>query len=256
MKSRREPGAQSEGGRNVRPLSMAGRALVAMSVLALLAFALRETLPEELAPELHNGTEKAAEDVRQIDWDSLPESIVAWVEVPGTSIDEPIAQASPENPDYYLHHDAFGQGAYGTPYIDCDCTPESPFVVVYGHHMSDGSVFADFADFIDRDYAESHKAIYIYTRHDNERIELEINAVDVVNANRELIRTTFNDDDDRKSYLKESIDKSDLVLDSDFSNQSVWGFATCSYQTPNSRTVVFASSPSDLVRVGLQRSHN
>lgn len=241
MKSRREPGAQSEGGRNVRPLSMAGRALVAMAVLALLAFALRETLPEELAPEPHNGTEEAAEDVRQIDWDSLPESIVAWVEVPGTSIDEPIAQASPENPDYYLHHDAFGQGAYGTPYIDCDCTPESPFVVVYGHHMSDGSVFADFADFTDRNYAESHKTIYVYTRHDENRHKLKVEAVDVVNANHELIRTAFNNDSERKAYLKESIENADLIFGSGLDNAPVWAFATCSYQTRNSRTVVFAS---------------
>lgn len=242
MKSRREPGAQSEGGRNVRPLSMAGRALVAMAVLALLAFALRETLPEELAPEPHNGTEEAAEDVRQIDWDSLPESIVAWVEVPGTSIDEPIAQASPENPDYYLHHDAFGQGAYGTPYIDCDCTPESPFVVVYGHHMSDGSVFADFADFTDRNYAESHKTIYVYTRHDENRRELEVQAVDVIDANRELVRTSFNNDDDRAVYLQESVRKADLILVSEPSDASIWAFATCSYQTRNSRTVIYASS--------------
>ena len=82
---------------------------------------------------------------RQIDWDSLPESVIAWVEVPGTSIDEPVVQASKDAPNDYLYVDALGQGAYGTPYIDCDCTLDSRFVMIYGHHMSDGSVFANFA---------------------------------------------------------------------------------------------------------------
>ena len=80
------------------------------------------------------------EPERQIDWDSLPAEVVAWIEVPGTSIDEPIAQAMPDAPNVYLYRDVFGQGAYGTPYIDCECTIDSRFVMVYGHHMSDGSV--------------------------------------------------------------------------------------------------------------------
>ena len=36
---------------------------------------------------------------RQIDWNSLPEEVVAWIEVPGTSIDEPIVQATPDAPN-------------------------------------------------------------------------------------------------------------------------------------------------------------
>lgn len=83
---------------------------------------------------------------REIDWSSLPDSVIAWVEVPGTNIDQPIVQATPDAPNAYLYRDALGQGNYGTPYIDCDCSLTSPFVMVYGHHMSDGSAFADFAN--------------------------------------------------------------------------------------------------------------
>lgn len=90
----------------------------------------------------------------------FPQEVIAWVEVPGTSIDEPIVQAAADAPNAYLYEDALGQGAYGTPYIDCECSIESPFVMVYGHHMSDGSAFADFASFIDEAYACCHKQIY------------------------------------------------------------------------------------------------
>lgn len=85
-------------------------------------------------------------DTLQIDWGNLPDKIVAWVEMPGTSIDEPIVQARPDCLTRYLYVDVFGEDGYGTPYIDCDCSlEEPPLTVVYGHHMSYGSVFADFA---------------------------------------------------------------------------------------------------------------
>lgn len=70
------------------------------------------------------------------------ELLAAW-------IDEPIVQASPNAPNAYPFIDVMGQGAYGTPCIDSECSLETPFVMVYGNHMSDGSAFADFASFID-----------------------------------------------------------------------------------------------------------
>ena len=170
---------------------------------------------------------------REIDWSSLPDSVIAWVEVPGTNIDQPIVQATPDAPNVYLYRDALGQGNYGTPYIDCDCSLTSPFVMVYGHHMSDGSAFADFANFIDEAYAREHSRIIIYQRC-GETLDLEACAVDVVNANQE--RLVIPEDKD----FKGRIGGSDLILDEDAETGKLWTFATCSYQTRNSRTIVYA----------------
>lgn len=170
---------------------------------------------------------------RQIDWDALPSEVVAWVEVPGTNVDEPIVQATPEAPNAYLYEDALGQGAYGTPYIDCECSLDSPFVMIYGHHMSDGSAFADFASFIDEAYANEHKRIIVYERtggiHD-----LDVVAVDIVNASREKLTIPQAEEFD------ERIGACDLILQNAIDLEKLWSFATCSYQTRNSRTVVFA----------------
>ena len=170
---------------------------------------------------------------REIDWSSLPDSVIAWVEAPGTNIDQPIVQATPDAPNAYLYRDALGQGNYGTPYIDCDCSLTSPFVMVYGHHMSDGSAFADFANFIDEAYAREHSRIIIYQRC-GETLDLEACAVDVVNANQE--RLVIPEDKD----FKGRIGGSDLILDEDAETGKLWTFATCSYQTRNSRTIVYA----------------
>lgn len=178
------------------------------------------------------------EDVgRRIDWDSLPDEVIAWVEVPGTNIDEPIVQASPDVPNAYLYEDALRQGAYGTPYIDCDCTIDSRFVMVYGHHMSDGTVFADFAGFIDVGYAQEHDEIIVYKR-TGEVLELEPVAVDVVNASHERILI------DQEADWRALLASTDLVLgEAELENQ-MFAFVTCSYQTRNSRTIVLASQAS------------
>lgn len=170
---------------------------------------------------------------RQIDWDSLPAEVIAWVEVPGTGIDEPLVQATPDSPNAYLHRDVFGQGAYGTPYIDSDCTIDSRLVMVYGHHMSDGTAFAEFADFIDEGFAREHSRIIAYKR-SGEALDLEVCAVDVVNASRERLVI------DQEESFEMIVGAADLQLSNPAEAEQLFAFTTCSYQTWNSRTTVFA----------------
>ena len=184
--------------------------------------------------EMVNNLSDQEEPERQIDWDSLPAEVVAWVEVPGTSIDEPIAQAMPDVPNAYLYRDVFGQGAYGTPYIDCECTIDSRFVMVYGHHMSDGTAFAEFADFIDEGFAREHSRIIVYKR-SGDTLELVVCAVDIVNASRERLVI------DQEEGLEEIIGTPDLQLADTSDASQLFAFTTCSYQTRNSRTVVYAT---------------
>ena len=206
---------------------------VATSVLATWLSAIIEEEPPGIeAFELAGADDEAG---RQIDWNSMPPEIVAWVEVPGTSIDEPVAQATPEAPNAYLHEDAMGQGAYGTPYIDCECSVDSRYVMVFGHHMSDGSAFADFASFIDEGYARGNSEIIVYKR-SGETLHLRPVAVDVVNASRERLVI------DQEAGFGEIVDGSDLILEEPSEDGQLFAFTTCSYQTRNSRTTVYATS--------------
>lgn len=175
---------------------------------------------------------------RQIDWDSLPAEVIAWVKVPGTGIDEPIAQATPDSPNAYLYRDVFGQGAYGTPYIDSECSINSRFVMVYGHHMSDGTAFAEFAEFIDEGFAREHSRIIVNKR-SGETLELEVCAVDIVNASLE--RLVIDQDD----AIEKMIGSADLQIANTSDASQLFAFATCSYQTWNSRTIVYGNAPLD-----------
>lgn len=214
---------------------LTGMLSVILLSVAFAALVTYVTAPDDERDELAGmiaGSEDAGQ-VRQIDWESLPPEVVAWVEVPGTSIDEPVAQASPDTPNAYLYKDVMGQGAYGTPYVDCECSLDTPFVMVYGHHMSDGSAFADFASFIDEAYAREHGEIILYQR-EGETLHLAPIAVDVVNASRESLVI------DQDLAPAERIAGSDMILELPEAAERLFAFATCSYQTANSRTVVYA----------------
>lgn len=91
--------------------------------------------------------------------------IIAWVTIPGTKIDYPIAQ-HPTDDEYYLKHGASGMSSSeGCPYIElCDSGSFMEFnTVIYGHNMNDGSMFASLHDFEDESFFSEHRDLYIYT---------------------------------------------------------------------------------------------
>ncbi len=218
-----------------KPLAAASLVFIAIAT-ALLATWLSAIMEQGDMTDPEHVVSRDDEGRRQIDWDSLPETVIAWVEVPGTSIDEPIVQATPDAPNFYLRVDALGQGAYGTPYIDCECSIDSRFVMVYGHHMSDGSTFADFASFIDKGFAKEHDQIIVYKR-TGQVLDLTPIAVDVVNASRESLVI------DQEADFGEMVAESDLLIAEPSDGHQLLAFTTCSYQTRNSRTTVYASEP-------------
>ena len=215
-----------------------GLVLAALAVAALCTWIVADDSDKAgIAQSLEDAVseESEHEEPRGIDWDSLSQEIVAWVEVPNTSISQPIVKADKQNPNAYLFLDALGQGGYGTPYIDADCTEGSLLVPIYGHNMSDGSVFADFAKYSEDDYARSHSRIFLHTR-DGSTYELTVIAVDVVDASAETVCPSFAD----AEAISKQIVKSDIVFHEYDVVSKVVAFATCSYQTANSRTIVYA----------------
>ena len=190
-------------------------ALLAMGALAVLPLSERNPYEVHEVPTAEeDATMEAQETGGGIDWDALPASVVAWVRGPGTTVDYPIVQGRPESPDFYLTHDAGGErSAWGAPYIDAGCAQgaESPLVIVCGHHMSDGTMFAPLAQYSSRDFAEGHRTIRVYTR--EKAIELKVFAADVVDASSEGKRTDFADAAELAAYLGDKLSRCEVVLE-------------------------------------------
>ena len=85
---------------------------------------------------------------------------VGWISTPGTNIDYPVMQTI-DNPNYYLKHSFEKQYSdYGVPYVQENCDLGlSDNCVIYGHHMNNGSMFADLCKYADEDFYRAHKMI-------------------------------------------------------------------------------------------------
>lgn len=185
-----------------------------------------------------------------IDWDywkSVNPDVIGWIEVLGTDIDSPIVQAHADDPTYYLHHDVYGdRNVYGCPYLDAGCENQgglsAPNAVVFGHHMNDGSMFADFAKFSDEGYLTAHRTIYLYTP--GATYALNAQAADVVPGWSEIKRTSFADGADFDGYVAERLQG--CVANVSDGKQAatlthMFTFVTCSYSRwQNERTLVYA----------------
>lgn len=100
--------------------------------------------------------------------------MVGWIKVEDTKINYPVMQ-SKDNPNFYLKH-GFDKAYtdYGCPYVQENCDMELPSdnIIIYGHHMNDGSMFAGLMKFKDKSFWEKHKTISFDTLTDRQTYEV------------------------------------------------------------------------------------
>lgn len=91
--------------------------------------------------------------------------MVGWIQIPGTRIDYPVVQ-TPTKKDYYLRKNFQKKYAVcGTIYAreQCDVNAPSDSVLLYGHNMSNGSMFHDLINYKKKDFWEENRYIYFDT---------------------------------------------------------------------------------------------
>lgn len=86
-----------------------------------------------------------------------------WISIEGTVINYPVMKS--EEADFYLNHNfEKNYSAYGVPYIQTDCDIlSSDNIVIYGHHMDNGSMFADLCKYSDESFYKEHKTVSFNT---------------------------------------------------------------------------------------------
>lgn len=89
---------------------------------------------------------------------------VGWVNIDGTNINYPVMQTI-DNPNFYLKRGFEKQYSnYGVPYAQENCALGiSDNVVIYGHHMNNGSMFADLCKYEREDFYQEHPTIHFDT---------------------------------------------------------------------------------------------
>lgn len=99
---------------------------------------------------------------------------IGWLTIKGTPIDYPVMQTKDEN-EFYLHRN-FDRDydANGLPFLDanCDLNKPSTNLMIYGHHMKSGMMFASLLNFEKKEYYNKHKKITLDTLNDSREYEI------------------------------------------------------------------------------------
>lgn len=91
--------------------------------------------------------------------------LYAWIKIPNTMIDYPIAQYQGDDDSYYLTHNMYKESAFaGCIYTEKLNSKDfsDPNTVLYGHNMQNGSMFRALHSFRDEDFFNENQYIYIY----------------------------------------------------------------------------------------------
>lgn len=174
--------------------------------------------------------------------------LVAWISVPNTNIDYPVMQTK-DDPDFYLRRGFDKEySEYGCPYIaeNCDVDRPSDNIIVYGHNMIAGVMFAQLEKFEDKDFWSKNKELSFYTLHEKRKYEIfAVFKTTVYNESTDEFKYYEFVDSRNKEEFTAYVDKcrSLALYDTDVKvkyGDKLLTLSTCEYSRDNSRLVVVA----------------
>ena len=88
---------------------------------------------------------------------------IGWLSIDGTNISYPVMY-TPSDPQKYLRRNFYGQYSQsGVPFLDGRCDLQSTNLIIYGHNMRNGTMFADLKKYVDRDFLNAHRTVKFET---------------------------------------------------------------------------------------------
>lgn len=187
-----------------------------------------------------------SEDV-SIDWDywlAVNPDIVAWIRIPGTGIDLPVAKPPDGDPRRYLSCDVYGKwNLCGCPYVDAACEggTDARNVIIYGHNLGDDAMFGSLVNYRDPEWAHEHRTIQLITPAGTRKLEFA--GCRTVEGSTEEKRASFANSLEFDRYVEETAAACDSWGVAPNALQSrLYTLCTCSYisNPANERTLVYA----------------
>lgn len=160
--------------------------------------------PIEEDPNLEALEQMDIEALRQVNGD-----VVGWIQIPGTEVDYPLVQG--QDNDFYLEHDWQGTEQYvGSIFLECQNSPDfTDFnTIVYGHNMTDGSMFGSLWKY---QYGENWKENpYIYVVLDSGILRYEVFSTYEAEVDSETYRLGIRRRQTKAEYLAMTLENSDI----------------------------------------------
>lgn len=228
-------------------------AIIVASSYYILSNLLQEKKQQEEFAEIQNIVEESSENNKEEAKDkidlfnlySINNDIVAWLKIDGTNINYPVMQ----NAEYYLRRNIYKDYSnYGTPFLADYCNiNSSDNLIIYGHHIKSGMMFADLDKYKSYDYYLNHKIIKLYKLQGTETIEEEYKIIacfkTTVNKGGFKYYNFFNaySETDYNSFVEQCRELS-FYNTEDAANyrDKLITLSTCEYSLNNGRMVVVA----------------
>lgn len=208
-----------------------------------------EGLGQDSPPSLINREEIFSEENR-INLEELyriNQDIVGWISIKGTKIDYPVMY-TPKNPEFYLKRNfekEYSPG--GVPFLDGNSPLSSSIdnIIIHGHNMKDGSMFAELLLYEEKEFWENHPTIDFYRFEKKQTFEIvAAYYTEVYNEKIGFVYHTFvqaKEEEEFIQYVAEAkkLSSYDTGVIAEYGDQLLT-LSTCAYHTENGRFVVLA----------------
>ena len=169
-----------------------------------------------------------------------------WITIPDTPVNYPVVKCPEEDNEYYLMRNFDGSSGYpGTIFTEHKSgTSFSAFnTILYGHNMRNGTMFACIRQYRNRDYADKHEYVYVYT--DRKAMKFKVTRACVID-DRHMSNTYggYETDDNRTDFLQYIDETTVMKTDEENKDLSIHGpyitLSTCDGIGSNNRFIAIA----------------
>lgn len=168
-----------------------------------------------------------------------------WIKIDGTNINYPVMQ----NNQLYLNKNFYkNNSSYGTPFLAdyCDINT-SDNLIIYGHHMKNGKMFANLEKYKDFNFYQNHKIVLLYTLQGNSTLENKYKIISCFkttadeNGFKYYLFSKANSKEDFNEYVKKCKELSFFNIEATAQyGDKLITLSTCEYSQKNGRIVVVA----------------
>ncbi|MFJ7664421.1 class B sortase [Lysinibacillus sp. NPDC097162] len=145
---------------------------------------------------------------------AVNDRIVGWISVDNTKLNNPILHA--DNNEFYLNHNYKDrESRAGSVFMDYrnDTLDISRNTILYGHAMKDGTMFGSLKNYLNQDYANAHRTIYLDTLY--EGYDVEVFAAYETTIDFYYIETEFKTDEEFIQFIGEVQKRSTIDMNVD-----------------------------------------
>ena len=187
-----------------------------------------------------SGDGPAGKEEPQLDFKALQTrypDVKGWLTIPGTVVDYPVMQSSAQDPEKYLrrNYDMKWRMA-GSLFFQYDCMPDSRNLVVFGHNMNDGTMFAVLKKMADPKFRQEHPTAVLQTADGTHEYRI-LTALTTDTTQLPFNRTQFAGDEDFLSFAGSMLAGTGYTARA---GDRLLTLVTCAYTWDGARTVVVA----------------